>query len=456
MCIGVFGLGAVAELKRVCDALRSLGCSVKKRSKKADIETAILNVFYSDYPSCTVVNQHVFSLLSSVASSTAAAPTNAASPAAAAAAIRSSQRRSLAPARAHRALPAATRLFPNHQTETAFVPFPIPPQFVNVPGMPASFYNTINDNNNGMHPNGVAGSSPFAMYQTSRLGGSSSSHKKKNKHKRSHNEAFVEGFGAALPQQQQDVYIKPESSMGDPFATPQSDEERRTLGTLQAMGFGDPVEILQSLRRLVRTNKPHSPDDIMCDILSMRDEKEEAKKMDEARQLSEASRKEDAKQRRLELQKQLRSDIEQADCATWKSDSRMFPHSWILENVGRIQFSLKDADTKRLMVDLLELEKKAFKWYGQLPKAYFMNLVGRLPGKENCSGAPASALLSEIMDTLRTAMFELSEQTGGVPKVFRNARDEYEKSNPDAIAVVRTITKNKAAQKSHADIIDLS
>jgi len=73
------------------------------------------------------------------------------------------------------------------------------------------------------------------------------------------------------------------------------------------------------------------------------------------------------------------------------------------------------------LLELLDLEKKAFKWYGpDLPRTYFCtHLIERLvDGGEILPDSMLLVIMEEEVKKLEQQMFTLSEQQGGVPRLF--------------------------------------
>ena len=203
---------------------------------------------------------------------------------------------------------------------------------------------------------------------------------------------------------------------------PQSPCESNIVSTLREMSFGDTKEILFTYRKLLRqrhqgnkvsastnngitptasliTSKP-TADEVMMEIISQREEAEEAKKMDQARVLSELSRKEEAQRRRDSIKQEFQKKMELCtDIAMLlnPTDKRLFGQSWILQDQtlrnqcqryifqSTMATEPNDADSssdnrtvgtvspiKIHFLELLQLEKNSTKWYGSiLPKSYY-------------------------------------------------------------------------------------
>jgi hypothetical protein len=194
--------------------------------------------------------------------------------------------------------------------------------------------------------------------------------------------------------------------------------------------------MLSSYRRLKTANYVPTVDDVMIDIITAREEAAEAQKMDEARRQSEQCRKEEAKKRRDQIQRDRQDKLASATFADL--GQLYFPHSWILHGpaAGRLQHSITAAygsttPLKQALIQLLELEAKARKWYGPtLPAAYFRRvlsaelfLANHVDNDEDAT-TTLSDTLSDRVNYLQHVMYQLSAQTkSGVPKVFRDAYD---------------------------------
>jgi hypothetical protein len=237
-------------------------------------------------------------------------------------------------------------------------------------------------------------------------------------------------------QQPPAIFVKPESAMGDPDATPKDHDELSVCAQLQQnCGFTDSYEMLSSYRRLKTANYVPTVDDVMIDIITAREEASEAQKMDEARRQSEQSRKEEAKKRRDQIQHDRQVKLESATFADL--GQLYFPHSWILHGTaaGRLQYSITACGSttplKQALSQLLELELKARKWYGPtLPAAYFRRVLSAelfLAGHDDNDDSTSTALADTLADRvnyLQHVMYQLSAQTkSGVPKAFRDAYD---------------------------------
>lgn len=231
----------------------------------------------------------------------------------------------------------------------------------------------------------------------------------------------------STPNVRKRTYVKTEGTAGDPDRTPQTGEERNIMGQLQQMSFTDPSEMLASIRRMVqRLRRPPTADEAMLDIITQREESAEAVKMDEARLLSEQTRKTDAANRRAQIQRELQGRMETCSVMEWLQAEKMFPKSWLLRHGATLDTVKRRIGPSRTalkckFLDLLKLERDSLKWYREMPQSYFRHVVAH-----RLIGAPSSSMLRQVeheIETLNRVMYIMSEQVGGVPKVFRDAHD---------------------------------
>jgi hypothetical protein len=240
-----------------------------------------------------------------------------------------------------------------------------------------------------------------------------------------------------------------------PGAEQQEPYEHQMTAELRAVGFTDSDEMLSSIR-LLKSQQSDLPtiDDIICHIISVREETVEAKKMDQARVLSEQSRKDEAHRLRRAHDEELLSQMQAASVEEWLTNEQMFPQSWLLlpyqhhrqglDSNGRQHTrclgTLVETDTssKFKLLTLCQLEKKAQKWFLMLPRAYF---CVELRDKWLDHFAPASAttsnhsrnemaealsaVIQEAIDVVERAMYTLELQTNGVPSLFLSAHDQH-------------------------------
>jgi hypothetical protein len=227
------------------------------------------------------------------------------------------------------------------------------------------------------------------------------------------------------------------------------------LPELLAMGFTDRAEILATICRLTESAALVTAEAVMVDIISQREEAEEARKMDQARLLSEQARKADSKQRRQMIEEDLQNTRQSLSWNDWLERRDMFPDSWILRlsalRVALERLIQSDRAVKHNFVSLLMLEKKSFQWYGKvLPGAFFRNVLPErlllpLDATTGVAGCLARTLDTQVKE-LEFHMYSLSEQQGGVPLLFRDALDanvgrrnsSSSSDEDDTVVVVKT------------------
>jgi len=186
-------------------------------------------------------------------------------------------------------------------------------------------------------------------------------------------------------------------------------------------------------------------DEVLLDIVTAREEAADARQMDQARMLSEQEQ-EREKRERKEVQKQERErQLREASVGQWKSDPTMFKDSWLLGHdslYANVDNCISAAarhcpDLKPKVIELLQLEKQARKWYDKLPRAYFtFEAANRLSASVGTAGSSETTmkLLRQVeteIANLSRAMYSLSEQSGGTPRVFLEAHDKWDR-RPDA------------------------
>jgi hypothetical protein len=239
-----------------------------------------------------------------------------------------------------------------------------------------------------------------------------------------------------VPHTNTNVRVKVERQSIDEGCQPRNPMEMNLLVQLSQMGFTNRREILESIRELVsNTNPSPSVDSVMVAMITQREEAEEARNMDEARLQSEQARKEDAHRRRSLIYNNVEEKLKTASMDDWRSSAGMFPDSWILnENVcyDLLASLIKNKDTllKCKLMALLKLEKKAKQWYGKvLPRGYFARCV-----TERLIQATVDSMAGKLqteVNALEVAMFQLSEQQGGVPRIFLEAHDDTKEQDGD-------------------------
>jgi hypothetical protein len=235
--------------------------------------------------------------------------------------------------------------------------------------------------------------------------------------------------------------------------TPKTPLESNAVSLLRQMGFQDMQEIMSSLRNVQRLS-PHLTqvesltDAVMMDLVSSREEKDEARKMDAARMMSETT-----VRVRTEYDDSNSNEIIMYD---WKemlgigtTESVAYPSSELLKSskVKNLFYSLliSSDEAQKLVKKLLNLEQKSSKWYGKkIPIAFFRYNLARkieLWEKNVSTSVPLqswavkdliSKLQSEISN-METAMYDLSQQVDGalglkIPKIFMSAYKDAQKA----------------------------
>lgn len=152
---------------------------------------------------------------------------------------------------------------------------------------------------------------------------------------------------------------------------------------------------------------------------------EEARKIDAARARSEMLRAEQAKLRKKAAHERLWG----TSLDDWLSHTDLFRGSIVLSEArARLEPLITENDEdKQELIKFLELEKKARKWYGtSVPWRYLYDMSERW--KQLSSDELLVKNIENESNALETAMYSLSEQQGGVPKLFLEARFAAEKN----------------------------
>ena len=232
---------------------------------------------------------------------------------------------------------------------------------------------------------------------------------------------------------------------------PITHHEQVMIRQLQECGFENRGEILAALRHTKSSNANLGFDQIienaMIYIIGQREEAEEARKMDIARMESEFTILQEREQQKDSQSSYDYSvtDILGKEGDTW-TNSVAFPHSDLLKcsNIRSFFRCLLDLDdvkrkSRTRVSELLSLELKARKWYGEkLPVAYFQfglrdRLLSDWMNKKVQSTFTfderdkAVESLDKETNALKEAMFCLENQVPGdlgvnVPKLFVDAR----------------------------------
>ncbi|KAL3939746.1 MAG: hypothetical protein SGBAC_005590 [Bacillariaceae sp.] len=201
------------------------------------------------------------------------------------------------------------------------------------------------------------------------------------------------------------------SNTGTVPATPQ---EFSFFNQLMAMGFRDRKEVMQGIRE----SDASSVDEVMMWIIQQREDREEARKMDEGRLRSEQLRKEEAEKRKRAFQERL-------DAATSRDVFRdIFGRpSWVLDHLDDAHFRQLVSCHKKVLARLLRLESRTRKWYqDKLPTCYFRDLCHRSNQQAEIN---FDSWLMRECDTLEAGLYKLELQQGGVPKLFIRAQEDH-------------------------------
>lgn len=248
----------------------------------------------------------------------------------------------------------------------------------------------------------------------------------------------------------------------DNASTPRDETESRlSIEVRKQYPWCKQREVLAAIRRIRRRKSnnltdPNQPDPVgttppqfvIEEISQYRQWIEEARQMDQARLLSEREHEQEDPKRR----KNLESTISRANFDEWKS--LYFPNSWILQSCLCLEsFCQKDPKFRTHLLRLLSLEKKAFQWYSTLCRTYFVRSV--CPSiesfyKKNYDSTQAIKCIEQNVQLLEQAMFRLSEQVGGVPRLFREASDDAQEchgENEETVLFLCTKNSNRNDNK---------
>ncbi len=238
---------------------------------------------------------------------------------------------------------------------------------------------------------------------------------------------------------------------------PRDFRESNMVAILRNMGFTSTQEILTALRAVAANRDEvcwmyaangvdpgwsveEHVDAAMMWIVTQREEASEASKLDEARVSSEQANLAMEQSRNQEMASVL-DNADSVDLIGLVQDdvdikSKYFPCSTLLRNRSVKKCFLKiinskshiNSSGKKEVIRLLNLEKKARKWYGTvLPFSYFEYILRhRIESWAGANAAQMCQKLSHESDVLEKALYTLSEQqeggVGSVPKLFLTAR----------------------------------
>jgi hypothetical protein len=278
---------------------------------------------------------------------------------------------------------------------------------------------------------------------------------------------------------------------------PRDCREMTMVASLRGMGFTCTREILTALR-VVASNREEiygvgdegdvneQVEAAMMWIVTQREEVAEAAILDAARVSSEQYSLDIEQSRNQEMTRELENadvvhllgrnntvgiDVKSMyyPCSILLRDKRV--NGMFLETIVSTNTSNRG---KVEVIRLLNLEKKARKWYGTvLPFAYFEHVLR--PRIVSHVGGNSVTMLSDESDILERAMFNLSEQSGMVPKVFlhaqrdasrlgkpiRDVEETHVNDNDDDVELLEeplSLISGRAYTSSihHVEVIDLS
>lgn len=245
----------------------------------------------------------------------------------------------------------------------------------------------------------------------------------------------------------------------DDDAAPLTLQESAMLYQLRQMGFSDEQEMLAGIRHVTSHDLNKRVDDAMMWIVQQREEAEEAKKMDAVRARSEQLRQEQSDLKR-------RYKKERMDAATmheWKTEREFFQGSVVLQLLANgVLETVRTNGHKQVLEEFLELEKNARKWFGpRVPFCFFVRLA-----KHWSEPMPTTDLVNAITSAtmvVQKALFSLSEQQGGVPKIFLLATKEFEEqglptgpegtNDDDEVTVIEELLESEFSLPNETDMI---
>ena len=252
----------------------------------------------------------------------------------------------------------------------------------------------------------------------------------------------------------------------DPESHPQTPTESLLLPQLMQMGF-QRQEILDGIRHQTSSatgsnGGPVTVDSVMVHLVTQREGMEEARMLDEARLVSEDQKQEDRARREASRETAL------AEATTGEQLLKIFPDSWVLGLlVGEevCSFLLGGQETRKELIEILELEGKSRKWYGwKLPAGYFQKMGSVLLNSElpsarsghhnnalskardtaetkgnSCAAAEESSVITTYLRKetrkLRSGLYELEEQCNGQPKIFLDERPKEDLGGGEVVVI---------------------
>jgi hypothetical protein len=233
-----------------------------------------------------------------------------------------------------------------------------------------------------------------------------------------------------------------DTSAVSPGSLLQLDEQRILTELKQQWGFSDDKECVDAIQRVKRQSAALTTDAVMLEIISQREEAEETKKMDLARLASELDSREESQRLRDQRKQDDEEKILNATYQEMKNPSSaenkrlMFEFSWLLRYEDCAPLLLEIADkqthrtTKRSLIQLLQKERDAKKWYNNdLPKSWFTFVAGKRILDAFAKGG-TEALMKELdfltEEVNEATCLQSQQNKEGIPLIFLNAKDQHQ------------------------------
>lgn len=211
----------------------------------------------------------------------------------------------------------------------------------------------------------------------------------------------------------------------DAASTPSNTQESQLINELMAIGFCDPTEILDAIRHLRGKNVSKSSNNnnnnesnnyptvqqVMYHIIEMRESREEARMMDQARAASERCNDQEKELRKKKAEEEFISTLMEASLDTLLKEH--FKNSWLLKQQAAVdkleEFAIPCVEAKRVLIDVLRLEKKTRAWYRKVPETYFSIALAELVS-ETTSSADLNSVLQTEFNGLNRSISLLSRK----------------------------------------------
>ena len=206
---------------------------------------------------------------------------------------------------------------------------------------------------------------------------------------------------------------------------------------LRACGFQDEREIrhaLQQARQEQQQDEPITLEILICAIITAREDSALARDMDEARRQSEMEHQQEqqrlSNQRTEETrQRLLNASLHELLHPPPQFSKLFFPRSWLLRHPP-LQSLLEDItlhhmDIKKELIQLLQLEKNAFRWYSHgIAKSYYTHHLTKVLGDLEIS--LVANKLQEICHQINEGHALMSKQnSSGIPLLYMQAQMDY-------------------------------